>query len=136
MLSLLRDAEERGQTCKIYWCDKTITLAKIQSYLRKKKVTESEVLAGVKTPYHVPSHIVVEVLPANAEAPEVLPSHSAGQPESSVLAPISTGSPETERSRDGSGYLKRRACVACRRIKAKCDFSGECEPIRISVLSY
>jgi hypothetical protein len=128
MVSLRRDLEDRGQTYKIYWCGKEITEAKIQSYLRKKKLTEAQVLAKAKIPDPLPSYIVVEVLSRNTEVPESLPNPSANQPDTSFLGPLFTGLPATGRSSDGAGHPKRRACVECRRSKAKCDFSGEWDP--------
>jgi hypothetical protein len=76
MLSLWKDMQDRHQTCKIYWCNKEISYAKIQSYLRKKKITEAQVLAKAKIPNPIPPYIVVDVLPRNVEASEPLPDPS------------------------------------------------------------
>lgn len=131
MLSLRKGVEGRGERCKIYWCDKEITPAKIESYLRKKKVTEAQVLTTAKIPDPIPSHIVVQILPNIAEALQALPSDSPDKQESNVFAP---SPPATARPPNGPGHPKRRACVACRRSKAKCDFSGEWDPILSVIL--
>lgn len=98
---------------------------KIQSYLRKKKLTEAQVLAKAKIPDPLPSYIVVEVLSRNTEAPESLPNPSVNHPDTGFPGTVESGLPATRRSSDRAGHPQRRACVACRRIKAKCDFSGE-----------
>ena len=125
MLSLRKDMQDSHQTCKIYWCNKEITYEKIQSYLRKKKTTEAQVLAKAKIPNPIPPYIVVEVLPCNVEASDPLSHPLPDQSESAFLGTLSTGSLAVERSPDGSRHPRRTACVACRKSKAKCDFSGE-----------
>jgi len=125
MLSLRKGMQDSHNTCKIYWCNKEITYAKIQSYLRKKKITEAQVLAKAKIPKPIPNYIVVEVLPRNVEASEPLPYPSPDLPESVLLGTLSTVSLAAERPSDGLRHPRRTACVACRKSKAKCDFSGE-----------
>jgi hypothetical protein len=125
MLSLRKDVEERGQRCKIYWCDKEITQKKIESYLRKTKATEAQILAKSKIPDPLPSHIVVKVLPDPAEAPPTLPNSPLDLHESNPQVPVCPGPASAGRPPNGPSPPKRRACVACRRSKAKCDFSGE-----------
>lgn len=124
MLSLRKDVEDRGQRCKIYWCDKEVTQAKIESYLRKKKVTEAQVLAKATIPDPIPSHIVVEVFPLSAEASPTLPNASLDPHGSHLHPPLFPSPSMTGRPPPGPGHPRRRACVACRRSKAKCDFSG------------
>lgn len=125
MLSLRKDMQDSHKTCKIYWCNKEITYAKIQSYLGEKKITEAQVLAKAKIPKPIPSYIVVEVLPRNMEASEPLSYPSPDQPESVFPGALSTGSLAVERPPDGLRHPRRTACVGCRKSKAKCDFSGE-----------
>jgi hypothetical protein len=125
MLSLRKDMRDSHQTCKIYWCNKEITNAKIQLYLRKKKTTEAQVLARARIPKAIPPYIVVEILPRNVEASEPLPDPSPERPEPPFLGTPSTGPLTVERSPDGSRHPRRTACVACRKSKAKCDFNGE-----------
>jgi hypothetical protein len=126
MLSLRKDMQDNHKICKIYWCNKEIPYAKIRSYLRKKKITEAQVLVKAKIPEPIPSHIVVEALPRNVEASDGTFTYpSLDQPEPVFLGPLSTGSLAAERPPDGSRHPRRTACVACRKSKAKCDFSGE-----------
>jgi hypothetical protein len=137
MLSLHKDMQDSHQTCKIYWCNKEITYAKIQLYLRKRKTTEAQVLAKAGIPKAIPPYIVVEVLPRNVEASESLPDSAPDRPESPFLGTLSTGPLAIERSLDGSRHPRRTACVACRKSKAKCDFSGEWASSRkIALVTY
>jgi hypothetical protein len=134
MLSLRKDVEERGQRCKIYWCDKEITQEKIESYLRKTKATEAQILAKSKIPDPLPSHIVVKVLPHHADSPPALASSSLELHGSNLNAPVFPSPATAGRPPNGPGHPKRRACVACRRSKAKCDFSGEQWPKTLTTL--
>ena len=137
MLSLRKDMQDSHQTCKIYWCNKEIAYAKIQLYLRKKKITEAQVLAKARIPKPIPPYIVVEVLPRNVEASNPLPDPSPDRPESPFLGSPSTGSLAVERPPDGLRHPRRTACVACRKSKAKCDFSGEWASSRkIALVTY
>jgi hypothetical protein len=137
MLSLRKDMQDSHQTCKIYWCNKEIAYAKIQLYLRKKKITEAQVLAKARIPKPIPPYIVVEVLPRNVEASKPLPDPSPDRPESPFLGSLSTGSLAVERPPDGLRHPRRTACVACRKSKAKCDFSGEWASSRkIALVTY
>src|SRR5271155_463161 len=101
MLSLRKDMQDSHKTCKIYWCNKEITYAKIQSYLRKKKFTEAQVLAKAKILKPIPSYIVIEVLPRNVEASEPLLYPSPDLPESDLLGTLSTVSLAVDRPSDG-----------------------------------
>jgi hypothetical protein len=137
MLSLRKDMQDSHQTCKIYWCNKEITYAKIQLYLRKRKTTEAQVLAKARIPNVIPPYIVVEVLPRNVEASEPLPNSTPGRPEPPFLGTLSAGPLAVEGSPDGSRYPRRTACVACRKSKAKCVFSGEWASSReIALVTY
>jgi hypothetical protein len=138
MLSLRKDMQDSHKTYKIYWCNKEVTYAKIQSYLRKKKITEAQALAKAKIPKPIPSYIVVEVLPRNVEASDrTFTNPLPDQPESVFLGGLSTSSLAVEPPPVGSRHPRRRACVACRKSKAKCDFSGEWAPSRgIDLVTY